>query len=260
MDRRANVFAIHSWEDADACRRMEELLRASDPALAHYSVLPERALAGTPKEVAESITTRIGFATAVVVMNTPQLHRRATATFEMETAVRLGKRIVVVQPPGEFQQPVPQMLDGHVYRYATWRSDVVGRAIRGEYPQDGRVFDIAEVADRRALVGILAAGVGVVSFAVLTRVASGFLALKRDLAAEGIELRWENEHTEVVLGYALCGAAIAGLFGALSGDEKAALFAAGAGAAIGAVVGAHRVYKACLLGSAHLRVLAVEAA
>ncbi|MDC0681552.1 hypothetical protein [Sorangium atrum] len=96
MHGRANVFAIHSWDDADALRRMEGLLRVADPSLAHYSVLPERALQGTSEEVERNITHRIAVATAVVVMNTPGLHQRETATFEMETAVRMGKRIIVV--------------------------------------------------------------------------------------------------------------------------------------------------------------------
>ena len=55
MHGRANVFAIHSWDDADATRRIEELLRVADPSLAHYSVLPERALQGTSEEVEQSI-------------------------------------------------------------------------------------------------------------------------------------------------------------------------------------------------------------
>jgi hypothetical protein len=51
MLERANVFAIHSWDTADDCRHMEDLLRASDPTLAHYTVPPERALTGTTEPV-----------------------------------------------------------------------------------------------------------------------------------------------------------------------------------------------------------------
>jgi hypothetical protein len=258
VPERANVFAIHSWDDADACRRMEELLRGADPGLAHYSVPPERALQGTAKEVEQSITKRIDVATAVIVMNSPGLHKRTTATFEMELAVRKGKRIVVVQPYGDFRQPIPQVLDGHVYRFAAWRSDVVGQAIRGEYPQDGRVFDLAEVADRRRLVGILALGVAAVSFVVTARAAGAFQALQRDLAARGVELRWDDNATQKVIEHALWGAGIGLLLGALSGDEKTALYAAAGGAAIGAALGVHRVYKAHLLGTTDVCVLTIE--
>ncbi|MGK3982336.1 hypothetical protein WME99_04830 [Sorangium sp. So ce136] len=258
MHGRANVFAIHSWDDADALRRMEELLRVADPSLAHYSVLPERAIQGTSEDVERSIAHRIAVATAVVVVNTPGLHQRETATFEMETAVWMGKRIIVVQPYGNFELAVPQVLDGHVYRYATWRSDVVGRAIRGEYPQDGRVFDLAEVSDRRVLIGTLAAGVAAASFMVIARTASALQALQQDLAARGIDLRWDGEVTRTVVEHTLLGAGIGLLLGALSGDGKTAVYAAAGGAAIGAAAGIHRVYNARLIGTTHLRVLALE--
>lgn len=259
MADRANVFAIHSWDNADDCRRMEELLRASDPELAHYSLPPERALTGTLEEVAASIRSRIEFATAVVVLNSPGLHRRGYSDFEMRTAVSLGKRIVVVQPYGEFQQPVPAVLDGQVYRYATWRGDVVGRAIRGEYPHDGRVFDLAEVADRRHVVGVLAAGVAAVSLVVVVNVAASFLSLQRELVGAGVAVRWTGEDTANVLGHAAGGALIlGGLAALLTGDAKTALLAAGAGGAIGASVAVHRAYKARLIGTSHVRVLAVE--
>lgn len=261
MADRANVFAIHSWDDADACRRMEELLRESDPDLAHYSLPPERAVEGSDEEVEKSIYGRIQFATAIMVLNTPGLHRRPYSDLEMRIAVALRKRIVVVQPPGAFQQPVPAVLDGQVYRYATWRSDVVGRAIRGEYPEDGRVFDLAEAVDRRHLVGVLAAGVAAVSLVVTISAVDSFQALQRELAAGGIEMQWCGDDTASVLGHAAIGALLAGgVIGLLTRDAKAALIAAGAGGALGAAVGVKRTYNAKLLGTSGTRVLAVEPA
>ncbi len=258
MADRANVFTIHSWDNADDCRRMEELLRECDPDLAHYSLPPERAVPGTTEEVAASIRSRIEFATAVVVLNTPGLHNRATSDFEMRTAVNLGKRIVVVQPHGEFQQPVPAVLDGQVYRYATWRSDVVGRAIRGEYPQDGRVFDLAEVADRRDVVGILAGGVAAVSIAVIVNTAGSLQNLQRELGAAGIDVRWNAKDTSKLLGHVVTGALIVGgIAAAFTGDFKTALYAAGAGGAAGAAIAVHRAYEARLIGASRVRVLAI---
>lgn len=258
MAERVNIYAIHSWDNPDSCRRMEQLLRESDPSLVHYSVLPERALEGTPEEVRENITKRISFATAVVVMNSPGLHKRRTASFEMETAIRMGKRIVLVQPPDNFRQPIPAMLDGHVYRYAGWRSDVVGRAVRGEYPHDGRVFDIAEDADRRALVGILTAGVSATSFLISTKVVGAYRTLQRELAEAGVDLRWSKNDTASVFGCVFVGAlAVGGLTALVSRDAKTALLAGVAGGAIGATVGIYRVYSAHLLGTSHLRVLVI---
>jgi hypothetical protein len=255
---RANVFAIHSWDDAVALRRMQDLLRVADPPLAHYSVPPERALVGSPDDVREGIFHRISSATAVVVLNSPGLHRREMATFEMELAAQLGKRIVVVQPHGDFGLPVPRALDGHVYRYATWRSDVLGRAIRGEYPQDGRIFELAEVADRRDFVALLAAGVGTASFAVAIRSAQSFLALQRELKVHGIELRWGSQDTNSVVRDGLLVAGIGLLLGSLSGDGRTAAYAALGGAALGIAVGVRRTYEARLLGARETRILAVR--
>ena len=255
MGQRANVFVVHSWDDADACRRMEGRLRKSDPDLAHYTLTPERALPGRREEVLRGIRNRIKTANAVVVLNTPGLHKRESSRFEMQTAVRMKKRIVLVQPHGNFQLPVPAELKGNVYRHATSRSDVIGRAIRGEYPQDGRVFDVAEVADRRSLASILSAGVAAVSFIVIAR---DLTVLKRDLASRGIKLVFEGEEMQEVAAHAAVGALIGCLIGALSGDGKTALATTLAGASVGAAVGFRRVYKARLLGNGPLKVLTVE--
>jgi hypothetical protein len=260
MSDRANVFSIHSWDDADLCLRMEDLLRESDPGLAHYSVPPERAIIGTSAEIAASIESRIQVATAIVVVNTPGLHNRDTAGAEMRAAVARGKRIVVVQPPGDFRRPIPAVLDGHVYRVATWRSDVVGRAIRGEYPYDRRIFDIAEVADRRRIVGVLAAGVAAVSLMVVIKHLAALRTLERELADAGVDARWSGTDTNRVVGHALGGALfLGGLAAMFSGDPKTVLLAGLAGAGIGTAVGMKRTYDARIVGASELRLFTAAA-
>jgi hypothetical protein len=194
------------------------------------------------------------------VLNTPGLHRRPYSDYEMRTSVELDKRIVVVQPPGAFGQPVPTVLDGHVYRYASWRSDVVARAVRGEYPYDNRTFDLAEVADRRTVVTVLSAGVAVASLVVIAKAADGIQRLKDELAGAGVQMQWSAPAGPSTAKYAAGGALIAGaIVAAATGDLRSTLLAAGAGGLAGAAVAAHRTYHAHLLGSAELRVLAVEA-
>lgn len=261
MTGRANVFAIHSWAEAEVCHRFERLVRASDPQLAHYSVPPERAIDAPADEVVESLRHRIAFATSVVVLNTPGLHKRPWSDLEMRIAAEMQKRIVVVQPPENFEQPIPSAIDGSVYRVAPFRADVVGRAIRGEYPQDGRVFDLAEVADRREIVGLAAGGVAAVSILVTVYNLASFRKLKEELAGRGVVLRWRAEDTVSVIAHATGGALLAGgLAALLSEDSKTAWLAAAGGAVLGAAIATRKVYRAALLGTASLRVLTLDPA
>ena len=257
MQARKNVFVIHSWAEAPAYARAMDLLAEYDAGVADYSLPPWKAVPGPDDVVDEKIAERISTATVVVVLNTPGLHRRPKSSMEMQTAVGKNKRIVVLQPHGAFWRPIPDTLHGHVYRVSSWRGDVLGRAIRGEYPLEDRVFDIAEVADRRDIIALLAAGVGAFSAVVLVRDALGLSALKRESTAVGIELRWSPEDSAKVTKFALGGALLAGgITGLATKDLRSALFAAIGGGLAGAAVGVSRVYGAHLAGGGIQRVLA----
>ena len=256
---RHNLFVVHSWDEVGAYTRMKELLSSHESGLADYSVPPWKALEGPADVVAASLDSRIQTASAVVVMNTPGLHRRPTSTYEMQRSVEMGKRIIVLQPHGAFDHPIPQVLDGSIYRVASWRGDVLGRAIRGEYPHDGRVFDIAEVAERRTLVGGVAAVLGVASFLVAGATVGRLKALSDELAARGMRLDWTGAETAQVLGPAVGGAIVAGLLTALiTRDAKSAGLAALAGAGAGATYGLVTVYRARLVGTKNLRTITLE--
>lgn len=256
---RSNVFVIHSWEEADAYARMKELLAARESGLADFSVPPWKALPGPDDEIAASIDNRIQRASAVVVLNTPQLHHREWSSYEMTRAVEMNKRIVVLQPHGEFEQSIPQVLDGNVYRVAPWRSDVLGRAIRGEYPQDGRVFDISEVLERRELVKLAAGTVGFVSLLVAVKTAAEMKRLTEELAKNGMQLAWTNaEIAQVAIPALAVGFATMTLTALFTRDAKSALMAGVAGATAGATYGLLNVHRARVLGTKQLRVLTVE--
>ncbi|MCK6517359.1 TIR domain-containing protein [Myxococcota bacterium] len=258
--QRHNLFIIHSWDEAHSYARMSEMLAQRDSGLADYSVPPWKAIPGPDDEVESSIIRRIQTASSVVVLNTPGLHDRPMSAFEMEQAVAMGKRIVVLQPHGALDQPIPRVLDGQYYRVSGWRSDGLGRAIRGEYPQDGRVFDIAEVAERRQLVGGIAALAGVGSFLVIGATLQNLKALEADLAASQVKLAWTKAETVQVVEPAMGGAVIGGLLAAIfTGDTKSVTMGVLAGASMGAAYGLTKVYQARLLGTQHLRVLTLEA-
>ena len=245
MADRKNIFVIHSWDEAHTFARMKDLLSARDAGLADYSVPPWKAVEGSDEEVASSIRSRIASASAVVVLNTPGLHQRPWSTFEMECAVEMGKQIIVLQPHDDSRRPIPSALNDHLYRVVSWRSDVLGRAIRGEYPQDERVFEIAEHADQRVVVQNASIGVGAVSLVLLGGAVAGFKKLSDELAAQGVSLQWTPQATGAVVKFGAGGALLAGLLTALlTKNPQAALWAAAAGGLAGAAVGGSRVYLA----------------
>ena len=261
MGQRKNIFVIHGWEEADRYARITELLDTREAGIADYSVPPWRSIGGSFADVAASLRQRIKTATAVLVINDSRLHKRPFSGFEMEASVEEHKRIIVVQPHHDFSHPIPKVLDGHLYRVAPWRADVVGRAIRGEYPQDGRVFDISEKADRRGIVRALVLGTGAFSLAVLIKRTVDLRNLERELAADGIALDLKAPPQPTIGGSVATGAVVAGgLTYLLTRDLKASAWAAAGGAGIAAAWATSRRYKAVLHGSQQLRSLSVETA
>ena len=255
---RYNLFTIHGWDNAERYSRMVDLVRSRESGLADYSVPPWKALPGDEDQVAEGIKDRMQTASAIVVLNSPGLHRRPWSLYEMQLAVGMGKRIVVLQPHGHFEHPIPEVLDGHVYRVSPWRGDVLGRAIRGEYPYDHRVFDIAEIEERRDLVAAVAVTSGCVSFLVSAVTACALRQLSRDLEAQGLRLQWTGDEVVKVARPAIGGALVAaGLAALLTGDAEATAMAAIAGAGVGVTVGLVRTYRARLHGVRRLQVLTI---
>jgi len=252
-----NIFMIHSWEESQTYLQMIRLLKKGSSKISDYSVPPWKAVEGSDTVIKESINSRISTATAVVVLNTPKLHKRPMSNYEMEVAVAMGKRIVVLQPHKNFWQPIPAILDDHLYRVAPWRSDVLGQAIRGEYPQDGRVFDIAEETERRAVVKTICLAGSIISIALIIKSATAFKKLAKDLEKEGVKLDFTKTGAKV-LKFAAGGALVASTLAAiLTRDTEAASSAAIAGGLVGAAFGGYRVYRAALNGTSHLRILSI---
>jgi hypothetical protein len=240
---------------------MVELLGERQHALADYSVPPEKCLPGDIDQVRQGLERRISSATAVVVVNTPGLHQRETSSWEMQTAVDLGKRIVVLQPPGAPDAPIPGVLDGHIYKVAPWRSDVLGKAIRGEYPAEHRTFDLAEAADVRKLVQVVAVLTSACSVGYVLGTRTQFLRLQDDLAREGVVLVWSGVDTEAVVRDALIGALGFGSLAALATeDARTAGWAALFGLAVGASIGVERRFRAVVASAGANRVLRLEPA
>lgn len=260
MPTRRNIFLIHSWDDAETYQEAVDLLKVRDAGLADYSVPPWRELQGSAAEIERQIRSRISSATAVVVVNSVGLHRRDWSGREMAIAVELDKPIVVLQPRREFWLPIPQVLDGSIYRVSSWRGDALGRAVRGEAPQDTRVFDIAELRDRLEIVKMLAAGVACCSLVAIATSLYAREQLVRDLAAHGVRIDWTPDNTAIAR-FALSGAALGGVTAAIcTRNVTGAVLGALAGGLGGAALGTTLVYRAAVHGTRDLRVVALELA
>jgi hypothetical protein len=259
MPTRRNLFLIHAWDDADTYSDAVALLKARDAELADYSVPPWKEIEGSDAAIERGIRSRIRSANAVVVVNSDGLHRREWSGREMAIAVELDKPIVVLQPRDNFWLPIPQALDGNIYRVSSWRGDALGRAVRGEAPHDSRVFDIAELRDRLDIVKTLAAGVVCASLVVIGVSVNACEQLSRELAAQGVRIEWTEGDAATVKRFAFGGAIVGGIAAALyTRSLSGAVLGAAAGGLAGAALGTTLVYRAAVHGTRDLRVVTIE--
>ncbi|MCB9729127.1 MAG: TIR domain-containing protein [Deltaproteobacteria bacterium] len=246
---RCNIFVVHSWHDGDLYDRMLDLLRAREAGLADYSVPAHRPLEGTDTEIEASIVQRMRTATAVVVLNSPGLGNSAWCDFELCAAVEMSKRVVVLQPHATPDAPAPRRLRESDPAVVPWRSDSLGRAIRGEWAPRPRVHDLAERADRAAIVKAVSSAAASLSILVLYRDARELDALRADFASLGYQLVWTAGARREVARSAGLGALIGAALGALLGSGgRHTLVGAAAGGLAGLARGHSRVVEATLSG------------
>jgi hypothetical protein len=156
----------------------------------------------------------------------------------MKQAVAMNKRIIVVQPHGEPNSPIPKALDGAFYKVTPWRSDVVGKAIQGHYQQDERVFDIAEIVERRLPIQITSGAATMVSFILLVREFRKWVELRQELDNQSICMPGSTATAITITVSTFLGAVLAGLLAlSASRDPFTAFLAALAGGLTGAVIG-----------------------
>jgi hypothetical protein len=113
------------------------------------------------------------------------------------------------------------------------------------------VFEIAEQADRRAVVQKLSIGGGAASLALLVCASVAFKKLTAESAAQGVRLQWTPTATGKVVSFGVGGALIAGALAAvLTNDLRAATWAAATGGLIGAAVGGAHIVRAASVAPA----------
>ena len=243
---RLHLYVSHSFDHAEKHERIIEFVRGENVPIADFSVPVWRQIAGDEDAVKAAIADRIWRSNRVLVLITDEIHKSPYIEFEVRVAKELGKPIIGVYPNGDNEGPIPRFLDGSYYRMVGWRRGSMAKALLGEYPPDRRVFDIAEVEERRELITTVGLAAGVVSLIVAGATAVRFKRLKHELAAKGIHLVGDDGSglLDVAAPRALAGVGIGALaMAVLVGTPKAITAGAMIGGGIGAAVGVHKYYS-----------------
>lgn len=172
-----NLYISHSFEHSEKYDRMVEFIRDEELPAVNFSVPVGRQLPGDLTEIQRGIAERIRWCNRVLVLVTDNAHKSPCMDYEMRVAAALGKTIIGVYPHGENEGPIPSVLADTHCRMVGWRRGSLAKAIQGEYPLERRVFDIAEVEERRELITKVGVVVAATTFVVagLTAVRLGLL-------------------------------------------------------------------------------------
>lgn len=243
---RLHIYLSHSFDHADKYERVLEFARDEGMPVANFSVPVWRQIPGDLQAVRSAISERILRSNRVLVLVTDEIHKSPFIDFEVKVARELGKPIIGIFPNGANEGPIPQFLNGAYYRMVGWRRGALAKALLGEYPPDSRVFDIAELEERRKVLSLIGGTAGIVSFMVAGASALNFARLKQELTQRGIVIidgKGPSLFRTVVpttLGSALVGAAV---MGACVGTPKAIAAGALLGGGIGAGIGLNKYYR-----------------
>lgn len=243
---RLQLYVSHSFDHAEKHERLVELVRDTGLPVADFSVPVTRQISGGPDEVHAALFEQIRRSNRVLVLVTDGIHRSPYVDFEVAAAKELGKPIIGVYPNGANTAPIPAFLDGAYYRMVGWRGDSLAKALEGEYPPDRRVFELAEIAERRRLLTVVCGATGAISLLVAGATALNFARLRREAAARGIRL--VDEGAPAILQSTgmptLLGALVGCLvFGAFVGTPDAVRTGALLGGVVGLGIGIRKYYS-----------------
>ncbi len=235
---RIAAFISHSFSAVPEYVGLLDMFERQGRAFVNRSVPAWNPLPAAGGELARKLEERIRFSSRVIVVVTENLHKSPCVKFEIDTARKYGKPIIAMYPNGEFGRPMPKTVNDGLYRAIGWRGNALERAIDGDYPQDARVFDVAEDAERREVVRwtMGAAGVATILLAGVTQ--QRVRLLRAELRASGVGVPPPRSIATDVMPWVLGGALLGALLDASSGGRGSGLvWGALGGAALGAGAG-----------------------
>lgn len=242
--RRLHLYISHRFAHADLYTRILAFVAQEGLSAADYSVPTWKRIPGDREDVYAAIKERIRMSSHVIVLLSPRIHDSHYIRHEIEMAKKYDKPIIGMYPYGCNEAPIPQALDGHLYKAIGWRPGSLRKALNGEYGPERRIFDIAEVRERVELVQRISTAVTAVTVLVAGFTASRYATLRNQLRRQGIALVREQSFVQkatmpTVIGAAV-GAALPVLFG---GNRRDMVIGAAVGTVAGLAIGATRYFK-----------------
>jgi len=235
-----------SWSHPDQLHRLASLLIRHGYEYDDRTVFPDAPIpASSHGDLRAKLSQRIANVSTVVVLATEDAHRKELVNFEVEEAIRQGKRVVAVQPLGTAHGPVPRVVAEHADAIVSFRGTQITDALEGANIRNVGQHPIAEEEAIRDLAHWIARGTcGAVVVGAFT-IESWLPRLNSALADLGVEVVSDGHAPDPgdVMRGALVGGGLGYLAGHLCQDARMAATLAVLGAAIGAGVVSQRAMK-----------------
>jgi len=132
-DETKNVFISHIHEDDQVLQGLKDLLSRSGYNIRDGSIDSSKPNEATSEEYIKSgiLGPRIQWASAMIVLITPNTHTSKWVNWEIEYASREGKRIIGVWGQACQDSDVPANLDRYADAVVGWQADRVMDAVTG---------------------------------------------------------------------------------------------------------------------------------
>ena len=126
-----NVFVSHYHEDEDGIKRMKDLL-GDDYSIRNYSVTSDKYNNAENKEYIKTVLRPlINQAGTFICLIGPNTHDSEWVNWEVEQALKKGKRIIGVYLWGAKDSDIPPALEDAADAMVGWNHDTILDAING---------------------------------------------------------------------------------------------------------------------------------
>ena len=128
-----NIFVSHIHENDNKLENLMSLLRRKGMLARNYSITSDKPNnVRSEGRIKRLLKRHIGPSSTLVVYITRDTRTSKWVNWEIETAAKMGKRIVGVWAQGDAGCPVPTALDKYHHAIVGWNGGNIVRAISGQ--------------------------------------------------------------------------------------------------------------------------------